>query len=137
MLAAAGSPEAHPHAADEDTVRARWDRDVAHGLADIGELSRFFAAVLDGRLASADSVRREANSYYGTQGPWYTVGWLMAATIERTFGRTALVRTLCEPTRFIARYNDAARYANARGAALPTWDAGLVRRLETLRNAAE
>lgn len=82
-------------------------------------------------------MSRQATEYYGVQGPWYTVGWLMAATIERELGRDALVGSLCTPTQFLSRYNDAARRANARGAALPTWDARLVSRLEALWKAAE
>ncbi|HEY2025685.1 MAG TPA: DUF5700 domain-containing putative Zn-dependent protease [Gemmatimonadaceae bacterium] len=136
MLAAAGSPAVHPHAADDDTIRARWDRDVAHASADIEELSRFFASVLDGRLTSADSVRERAATYYGVQGPWYTVGWLMAATVERELGRPTLVGSLCEPTRFLALYDDAARQANRRRASLPLWSASLLARLERLRAAA-
>jgi len=137
MLAAAGSPAVDPHAADDDSIRARWDRDVAHAATDIDTLSRFFDAVLDGRLTSADSVRAQAATYYGVQGPWYTVGWLMAATIERELGRPALIGTLCEPTRFLALYDDAARRADGRGAALPRWDASLLARLERLRAAAD
>lgn len=137
MLAAAGSPSVNPHASDDDTVRARWDRDVAHASADVDELSRFFVSVLDGRVTSADSVQRQAFTYYGVQGPWYTVGWLMSSTIEREFGRDVLVRSLCEPTRFISLYNDAAKRANAVGGALPTWNAELVNRLGSLRIAAD
>ena len=137
MLAAAGSPAVHPHAADADTIRARWDRDVAHAAADIAEQSRWVASVLDGRTTSADSVQRTAVSYYGTQGPWYTVGWLMAATIERQLGRATLIGSLCEPTRFIALYNDAAKRENEQGAALPMWDGVLVTRLLALRASAQ
>jgi hypothetical protein len=137
MLAAAGSPSVHPHAADTDTIRARWDRDVARAPADIDELSRFFTSVLDGRITSADSVRERAMTYFGVQGPWYTVGWLMASTIEREFGRAPLVRALCEPTRFIALYNAAAASANARGRTLPIWNPGLVTKLQALREAAD
>jgi hypothetical protein len=137
MLAAAGSPSVHPHASDDDTIRARWDRDVAHASADIDELSRFFASVLDSRVTSADSVEQKAFTYFGVQGPWYTVGWLMASTIERELGRDALVGSLCEPTHFIALYNDAARQANARGSTLPIWNAELVKRLGALRIAAD
>jgi hypothetical protein len=136
MLAAAGGPEIHPHAADADSIKRRWDADVARAPADVRAQSMFFTAVLDGRIASADSVRNIAVTYYGVQGPWYTVGWLMAATIERQFGRTALVATLCAPTQFMSRYNEAARQANAAGAALPVWDNALVTRLEALRRAA-
>jgi Putative zinc dependent peptidase (DUF5700) len=137
MLAAAGSPSIHPHASDDDTVQARWDRDVAHAFADVDELSRFFVSVLDGRVTSADSVQKQAFTYFGVQGPWYTVGWLMASSIERELGHDVLVRSLCEPTRFISLYNDAAKQANARGGALPTWNAELVNRLGSLRIAAD
>jgi hypothetical protein len=41
MLAAAGSPTINPHAADDDTIQTRWNRDVAHAPADIDGLSRF------------------------------------------------------------------------------------------------
>jgi hypothetical protein len=137
MLAAAGSPSIHPHATDDDTIQARWDRDVANASADIDELSRFFVSVLDGRVTSADSVQNQAFQYFGAQGPWYTVGWLMASTVERELGRDVLVRSLCEPTRFISLYNDAAKRANARGGMLPTWNAELVNRLASLRIAAD
>ena len=137
MLAAAGSPSVHPHASDDDTIQAPWDRDVSHAPTDVDELSRFFVSVLDGRVTSADSVRRQAFTYFGVQGPWYTVGWVMASTIERELGRDAVVHSLCEPTRFIALYNDAAHRANLRGAAFPTWNTDLVKRLAALRVAAD
>jgi hypothetical protein len=136
MLAAAGSPSVHPHATDDDTVQARWNRDVAHASTDVGELSRFFVSVLDGSMTSADSVRQQAVTYFGVQGPWYTVGWVMASTIEQELGRDALIGSLCEPTQFLARYNEAARRANAHGAALPVWSEDLVARLIALRAAA-
>jgi len=136
MLAAAGGPNVHPHAADDDTIKARWDRDVASAPAHIAELSRFFTAVLDGRISSADSVQRQAMTYFGVQGPWYTVGWLMASTIERELGHDALMRVLCEPTQFLLLYNAAARQENARGASRPLWDPGLLGRLNDLHTAS-
>src|SRR5450759_8565 len=137
MLAAAGSPSVHPHASDDDTIQARWDRDVAHAPADFDDLARFFVSVLDGHVTSAESVEQRAFTYFGVQGPWYTVGWVMASTIERELGRDVLVRSLCEPTHFISLYNDAAKRANALRGALPTWNTELVNRLESLRAAAD
>jgi len=137
MLAAAGSPDIHPHATDVDSIQARWDRDVSHAPADIQALSRFFESVLDGSVTSADSVASQARTYYGVQGPWYTVGWLMASTIERELGRQVLVGSLCEPTNFLALYNTAAQRVNERGGQLPLWNAGLIRRLLTLRRTAD
>ncbi len=132
MLAAAGGPDVHPHATDPDSIKRRWDADVARAAPDIATQSAFFTSVIDGRITSPDSVRQIASSYFGVQGPWYTVGWLMASTIERELGRPALVATLCDPTKFIARYNEAARRAKARGLVLPLWDPALLSRLEQL-----
>jgi len=134
MLAAAGSPAVHPHAADADSVKARWDRDVANASADIAALSQFFQAVLDGRISDADSVQRRAFMFYGTQGPWYTVGWVMASTVERELGRDALIAAMCDPVQLLRQYNVAAQRANGRGASLPLWDARLVRALTALRH---
>ncbi len=127
MLAAAGGPDVHPHATDADSIRARWDRDVAHAPADIADLSGFITDVIAGRIATADSVQRRGNSYFGVQGAWYTVGWLMASTVEREAGRDALIRTLCSPVAFLSQYNDAARRLNSmEHTTLPLWPAPLI-----------
>ncbi len=133
MLAAAGGPDVHPHATDPDSIKRRWDADVARAGSDLAAQSAFFTNVIDGGIASPDSVRRIASSYFGVQGPWYTVGWLMASTIERELGRTELIATLCDPAAFLGRYDDAARRANARGGALPLWDDTLIARLRRLQ----
>ena len=97
---------------------------------DLALLQRFIADVVHGRIATRDSVRRVASTFYGVQGPWYTVGWRMAATIEEQLGRDALISAECDPRRLMATYNIAARKANARrAAALPTWDEPLLARL--------
>jgi putative zinc-dependent peptidase DUF5700 len=136
MLAAAGSPNVNPHIADDDSVQQRWNRDVAHAGADIAELSRFFTDVLDGRIKTRDSVVARASSYYGVQGPWYTVGWLMASTVEREDGRAELIRDLCNPVQLLLDYDQSAARRNARGGELPTWDSGLLEHLARLRERA-
>lgn len=133
MLAAAGSPDVHPHATDADSIRARWDHDVAHAPEDIQELSAFARDVLAGRIASADSVAHRGNSYFGVQGPWYTVGWLMASTVERELGRDALIGTLCTPVAFLRQYDRAASRSNAtQHTSLPLWPRSLLDSLATL-----
>ena len=83
--------------------------------------------MIGGRIATADSVQRRGNSYFGVQGPWYTVGWLMAATVERELGRDALIGTLCRPVAFLAQYNRAAERSNSlRHTALPLWPASVI-----------
>jgi hypothetical protein len=129
MLAAAGGPHVHPHAVDDDSIRLRWDRDVRHAPHDVRELSAFARAVLDGGITSADSVTKRGNSYFGVQGPWYTVGWLMASTVERVLGRRALVATTCDPVALLVAYNEAVSRAGAREG-LPSWPASLIARLK-------
>jgi hypothetical protein len=71
-------------------------------------------------------------SFFGVQGPWYTLGWVMASTVERTAGRAALVKVLCDPAELLAAYNAAARHGEG---ALPLWSDALLARLTPERRA--
>src|SRR6185369_16407488 len=101
MLAAAGGPDVHPHAVSKPEDRARWDHDVANVAADLRTVEAFFRDVLAGRLTD-DEQRGRVAPFYGTQGPWYTVGWRMCVTIEKTFGRARLVESCSDPRRLLA-----------------------------------
>jgi hypothetical protein len=117
MLAAAGGPDIHPHAASGAEERARWDRDVTNFNADLKKVEKFFEDVLAGRLGDAQ-VAEAAAAFYGVQGPWYTVGWRMCALIEKTYGRRALVEAMCDRRRLLETYNRAAALHN-RGSRAP------------------
>lgn len=126
MLAAAGGPDIHPHALDDSATKARWDRDVSHFNRDLARVQEFFFDVLHGTIA-ADSARAAGFSFFGVQGPWYTVGWKMAVTVEHTYGRARLVATTCDPVAFLTDYNRAiASDGNPEG--LATWSPDLLRR---------
>lgn len=130
VLAAAGGPEAHPHAASDSVERARWDRDYQQVATDLPRVEAFFLDILGERLNDPDAIRRRAMTFFGdAQGPWYTIGYLMAATIERTDGRDALVASLCDGPALLRRYNAAAARANAVRPAsppLPRWSEALI-----------
>ncbi|HEU4525868.1 MAG TPA: DUF5700 domain-containing putative Zn-dependent protease, partial [Gemmatimonadales bacterium] len=126
MLAAAGGPEVHPHATSPAEDRARWDRDVANASGDLQKVEAFLRDVLDRRVTDPDSIARAGMSFFGVQGPWYTLGWVMASTVERSGGRAALVNVLCDPAELLAAYNAAAR---GPGDALPLWSDTLLARL--------
>ena len=126
MLAAAGGPDVHPHATSPLEDRARWDRDVANAPADLRRVETFLLDVLERRVTDADSIGRAGMSFFGVQGPWYTLGWVMAATVERSEGRAALVKVLCDPADLLTAYNAAARRSHG---ALPLWSDALLARL--------
>lgn len=125
VLAAAGSPDIHPHATDGPDAWVVWERDVANFNADLRRLEAFFRDVLAGRLAG-DEADKRLFTFIDTgdvpQGAFYTVGWKMAAMVERARGRDALVRTVCDPRSLLAAYNEvAAAHPRGDGEALATW----------------
>ena len=122
MLAAAGSADTHPHATSEPADRERWDRDVANVTRDLPELEAFFTAILNGDI-TGDAITQRGLTYFGVQGPWYTVGWVVASTIERRKGPQRLVALICDLPAMLHEYNETAD----RG--MPRWSESLVRRL--------
>ena len=106
MLAAAGGPDIHPHAVSSPEDRARWDKDVANFDKDLIKLDVFFNDIMEGKL-TADEIQKTAFSFFGTQGPWYTVGWKMAVLIETTYGRDKLIECMCDQRLLLPTYNQA------------------------------
>ena len=105
MLAAAGGPDHHPHEVSTPEERARWDRDMTHADEDLATLDRFFLDLVDGRLADPDSIRAKAMTFFGVQGPWYTVGYRMASLVESVEGKDALVASICDPVALLEAWN--------------------------------
>jgi hypothetical protein len=127
MLAAAGGPDIHPHAVSNAADRARWDRDLAHFNDDLKKVETFFLNILDNRL-SQDEAQRTASSFYGVQGPWYTVGWKMSVLIEKTYGRAKLIECICDQRKLLTTYNKAAvKYNRRTSQPLALWSEQLIR----------
>jgi hypothetical protein len=120
MLAAAGGPDVHPHAVSGADERARWDKDVANFDEDFKKVEQFFLDVLENKLTE-DQIQKTAFSFFGVQGPWYTVGWKMSVVIEKTFGRAKLIESFCDQRKLLATYNEAAAKQN-----LPLWSKSIV-----------
>jgi hypothetical protein len=126
MLAAAGGPDIHPHAVNSLEERARWDRDVANFNDDLKKVERFFLDVLDKKL-SDDEIQKTAFSFFGTQGPWYTVGWKMSVPIEKTYGRAKLIECICDQRKLLATYNQAATKHNRKSRSpLALWSPAII-----------
>jgi hypothetical protein len=130
MLAAAGSPETHPHAVSSPEERARWDGDVAKFNEDLKKVEKFFLDILADRLTE-EEISKTGFSFFGVQGPWYTVGWRMAALIEKTYGRAELIKCICDQRKLLATYNRAAARQNrARRESLALLSPALLKSLE-------
>ena len=93
-------------------------RDFNHNLAAVND---FFIQVLDGRI-KGDEIDKKAFSFFGLQGPWYTVGYKMAVMVEKRYGRPALIACMLDRRLLLARYNTVAEETNRRGKEhLPLW----------------
>ena len=126
VLAAAGSPEISPMADFPERDRVLWDLEIERFAANLDELNQFFLDIIHGDLRN-DAVAHEGSIFFGYRGPWYTVGYRMAVTIEREFGRPELIATFADPRRFVARYNEAAGRENAKdGGHLPLFSPAIL-----------
>lgn len=112
MLAAAGSPDVHPHAVSSSEERARWDHDMANFNQDLATLQQFFLDIIDQKFKSDDEINEKASSFFGVQGPWYTVGYKMAIVVEKRYGRAALIDCMLDPRELLSRYDAAAAEIN-------------------------
>lgn len=129
MLAAAGGPDIHPHAFSKAEDRQRWDRSVLNFNQDLKSVERFFMGVLDSTL-TGKAIQDSGFSFFGVQGPWYSVGWKMAVTIERAYGREKLIECICDPRLLLPTYNQAAaEYNQMQTDTLATWSTLLLQRL--------
>ncbi|MGB7727913.1 MAG: DUF5700 domain-containing putative Zn-dependent protease [Candidatus Acidiferrum sp.] len=130
MLAAAGGPDVDPHAASSAAEHARWDHDMGNFNADLQSVNDFFLDVLNGKFPSRDAIDEKASSFFGQQGPWYTVGYKMALIVERRFGRAILIETMLDPRELLVLYNQAAAERNTTGKEhLPLWSEELLKQV--------
>jgi hypothetical protein len=130
MLAAAGSPDVHPHAVSSAEERAQWDHDMANFNQDLGSLQQFFLDILNGKLKTKDEIDEKAYSFFGRQGPWYTVGYKMAVIVEKRYSRATLIDCMVDPRELLARYNSAAGELNHTGEEqLALWSPELLARI--------
>jgi hypothetical protein len=136
MLAAGGGPDIHPHAVSDAKERARWDHDLANFNEDLKKLEGFFLDVENDRLTE-EQITTTAYSFFGIQGPWYTVGWKMAVTIEKTYGRSRLIECFCDHRKLLETYNQAAAQRNRSSREhLATWSPEIINALHTPRSSS-
>ena len=120
VLAAAGGPAADPQPDPE--ARQAWQRQMSTLASDFRDVERFLIAAIDGTLSN-EEARKRGMEFFGTTGPWYTIGWTMATTIETTFGRAKLIEVVCDQRKLLGTYNAAVKKS---GRKLPLWSPRLI-----------
>jgi hypothetical protein len=106
MLAAAGGADVHPHKHSSAEIRAQWDRDLLNVPRDLRSVEEFLLDTVAGKLDEGQQ-REKAMSFFGTQGPWYTLGWAMAVAVEKAKGRAALIECMKDMPKLLLLYNQA------------------------------
>jgi hypothetical protein len=133
VLAAAGSPDNPTHASADQEVRADWKEGMQRLEPDMRRLESFFLDVAAGHVQGPEMERRGMAFISAPDAPtgaFYTVGWHMAATVERLQGRDALLDLVCDPVGLIRLYNQAAAEAACGEACAPLWSEAFIELLE-------
>ena len=133
MLAAAGSPEEDPQAHSDPEQKTIWVRNLSRFDEDVGRLESFFLDVAAGRLSEEERRKRGftfVNTDEAPQGAFYTVGWRMAAMVEKSHGREVVIRSVCDPRELLVAYNQVATASAPKTGPPPTlWSEKLLAEL--------
>jgi hypothetical protein len=133
VLAAAGGVGRPTHPHDPPDVREAWAVRLDSLATDMAALDAFFRAILAGEVTGEEAGRRGfefINRPGAPQGAFYSVGWHMAVTVERAFGRAAVIEAVCEPARLLLRYEEAVD--SGAWSSLPSWSPALMQQLRAL-----
>src|ERR1051326_6385159 len=123
-LAAAGGPQNDPQKnGDRPGLQETWRSEMAKYDENFHDVESFFLDVASGKL-KGDAVNKRAFEFFGLLGPWYTVGYKMAVTIEQAYGRDAVINAFCDQRTLMPTYN---RAVDKLGLKLPKWDERLTK----------
>ena len=121
-LAAAGGPQNDPMKnSDRPGLPEVWRKEMANYDANFATLQSFFLDIASKKL-TGDAAAKRASDFYSLLGPWYSVGYKMATTIEQAFGRDAVIAAFCDQRTLLPAYN---RAVDKLGVKLPKWDSRL------------
>lgn len=124
--AAAGGSRPDAEFFQTDEVQKAWSEGLTHYATNFAVVQQFYLDII-GRKLQGDAVPKRGFEFFGLVGPWYTVGWKMAVTIEEVYGREAVIAAFCDQRQLFRMYNAAAvEHAKRTGQGLPLWDARIV-----------
>ena len=137
MLAAAGGPDVDPVATGTLELKENWARGKRDFNHDLEQVNAFFLDALSGTI-QGDAIREKASSFFGLQGPWYTVGYGMAVMVEKGYGRKSLIECMRDRRLLLVRYNQLAEESNRKvGPWLALWSPEILKDVETPSQATK
>ena len=137
MLAAAGGPDVDPVATGTLELKGNWARGKRDFNHDLEQVNAFFLDALSGTI-QGDAIREKASSFFGLQGPWYTVGYGMAVMVEKGYGRKSLIECMRDRRLLLVRYNQLAEESNRKvGPWLALWSPEILKDVETPSQATK
>jgi hypothetical protein len=90
----------------------------------------FLLDIVKGKLQDEEEIGQKGMSFFGTQGPWYTVGYRMSVMVERRWGRQRLLGCMLDTRQLLGDYNLVAAERNrAGGDTLAAWSPELMESL--------
>lgn len=129
MLAAAGGVDQHPVFYDSE-LKNKWDQRMDSFADDFEQVNKFFIKLLKQELNEADAMEK-GFEMFGIQGPWYTVGWQVAVTIEKVYGRKSLIECIANPLQQFAMFNNAIKIHNLEQRIVPLgWSGEIINFIE-------
>lgn len=123
VLAAAGGIGHDPQSWAKPDVQSAWNDGMSHKPEQFKEVEQFFLQVCSGKL-DEDQAMAKARDFYAIVGPWYTVGYTMATTIEKSEGRSMLIACYRDPRLLLKTYNECAQKLDP---TLPRWSDTLLK----------
>jgi hypothetical protein len=137
MLAAAGGPDVDPVETATAELKENWERGKRDFNQDLDQVNAFFLDVLNGKV-KGDAIREKAGSFFGLQGPWYTVGYRMAVMVEKGYGRKSLIECMRDRRLLLARYNQLAEESNRKaGLQFALWSPEILKVVEVPSQATK
>jgi hypothetical protein len=135
VLAAAGGPSGATHARDQDELLIAWHNRVDSVEADMRTIESFLMGVRDGSIDEEEAQKRGMafiNSENIPQGPFYTLGWFMAVSVEKELGRASVIESTCDHRKLISNYQRSATVANTRDSSqvFPLWSEAFLEALQ-------
>jgi len=127
VLAAAGGPDQPTHAADQRELSDAWAVRLDSLESDMGRIESFLIDIAEGRI-SGEEASSIGMSFISApdipQGAFYSLGWFMGATVERSLGRDAVIAGTCDHGRLMTDYQRAAATLNRNRPErpLPLWN---------------